>query len=144
MAAPMCIEHPEEWGLPQEERWQLWEERTGLSGEACVLLGGPHFYHEDGSLADQQDAINANRQRPPITVPSSQHTAYRRVLRDAERIYLARGKKYGVTPFTIPQVLTLIQMKASRLERGEPSEDEWMDLVNYAAIGLLVQRGEWE
>lgn len=94
-----------------------------------------------------QEEINereANYQRPPISVPTQQHTAYRQVLKEAERVYLERGRRYGVTPFTTQQVLTLIQMKASRLERGEPSEDEWIDLVNYAVIGLMVQRGEWE
>lgn len=46
MAAPMDPNHPEEWPLPQEERWRLWEQRTGRVRPA-LMLGNVMFRIED-------------------------------------------------------------------------------------------------
>lgn len=84
---------------------------------------------------------------PPITnVPPALHESYRRVLEEAEEIWLDRQGQYGMTPFaTKPAVLlSLVQVKLWRLEEDFGAEDGWLDLLNYAAIGLMVARGEWE
>jgi hypothetical protein len=69
------------------------------------------------------------------------------VLKESEVIWLERQGQHGLTPFPEkPSVLLAdIQQKLWRLERGDGSkhEDAWLDILNYAAIGLLVARGEW-
>jgi hypothetical protein len=44
MAAPLWPLPPEQWALPQEERWRLWEEMTGETrpGDICIWC-----HHED-------------------------------------------------------------------------------------------------
>ena len=105
------------------------------------------------------DDLNACYQGPPIkwkmpfTLTESQggispslHESYRRVLEEAEEIWLDRQGQYGMTPFaTKPEILlSLVQVKLWRLEQDFAAEDGWLDLLNYAAIGLMVARGEWE
>jgi hypothetical protein len=86
----------------------------------------------------------ANYQRPPITnVDPTLHENYRRVLKEAERIWLERQGQYGLTDFEMEDVLVLAKIKVSRLMRGTMTEDSFLDLLNYAAIGLMVARGEW-
>ena len=93
------------------------------------------------------DDLNACYQRPPITsVPPALHESYKRVLEEAEEIWLDRQGQYSMTPFPEkPEtLLALVQVKLWRLEQDFGAEDGWLDLLNYAAIGLMVARGEWE
>lgn len=109
---------------------------------------------EDGIPMNDWDDINACQQRPPIksdtrvpdAIPPALHDAYRQVLKEAEKIWLERQGQYGLTPFhRDPAVLeALIQVKLWRLEEGEGDmTDTYLDILNYAAIGLMVARGEW-
>jgi hypothetical protein len=165
MAAPLCVEHPEEWSLSQDERWKLW---GGRVCDTFCFLGEPYFYHEKGEAMSRdrdceicgKDEVTcgcAVFQRPPIeiqcggevigtispNVPPKLHENYRRVLKEAELIWLERQGQYGLTDFEIEDVLVLAKIKVSRLMRGTMTEDSFLDLLNYAAIGLMVARGEW-
>lgn len=80
--------------------------------------------------------------------------AYDRVIEEAREICLKRHEDYG--PGNISRhgelgVLVRMDDKLARLEhllgreaKCESIEDSWLDLVNYAVIGLLVHRGVWE
>ena len=129
----------------------------------------PHLPRLGGGVMDLNgwdgtiDDLNACYQRPPIDltigrdvdkkttgtagdcqVPPALHDAYRAVLKEAERIWCDRQAEYGLTPFDLVDVLTLVKIKLWRLQQGQTNEDSLLDLLNYAAIGLLVSRGLWK
>lgn len=74
---------------------------------------------------------------------------------DAKALLLERHKKYGpknisATPYGWKVgLITRISDKLARLQHmegdatDESRVDAWMDVANYAVIGLLNERGEW-
>lgn len=86
--------------------------------------------------SDRTDALSR--------IPQALHDSYREVLKEAESIWISRQAQYGLTDFAIEDILVLAKIKVSRLRKGGVSEDSLLDLLNYAAIGLMVARGEWK
>ena len=80
-------------------------------------------------------------------MPPALHDAYRRVLKEAEKIWCERQGQHHLTPFPEkPEViLSEIRLGLWRLEMGtEKWEDTALDLINWSAIYLMVARGEWK
>jgi len=111
---------------------------VGMNREACTLSGYARFMPITNTHNGDDGTRNLRE------VPPAQHQAYRDILERAEQVYLERGAKNGVTPFRPVHILSLIQTKLWRLERGELDDDEWLDILNYSAIGLMVCAGTWE
>lgn len=113
-----------------------------------------HFVKEPGETAVQisgdpdPEGLKKfdEKHHTPDIPPVSVHAAYCRVLDEAEKIWIDRQSQYGMTPFpTKPEVLlSLCQVKLWRLEQDFGAEDGWLDLLNYAAIGLMVARNQWK
>lgn len=120
-------------------------------GEECgdPSSGGDVARDVGGAMRDADVNCGVNEpmivNTPPITsVPPALHDAYRQVLKEAEAIWVQRQGEYGLTDFEPEDIYRLMKVKVSRLIKGQASEDSLLDLLNYAAIGLMVMRGEWK
>lgn len=105
------------------------------------------------TITDETYEYLVNRYSPET---AKQGSKYADVLPDAVMVFLERQEKYGVgniSAFGLKGVIIRMNDKLERLKRaefgngGEVSdetvEDTLIDLLNYAAIGLMCKRGTW-
>lgn len=59
----------------------------------------------------------------------------------ARRLFIRKHQEKGHSPYDLRDIRDIIRIKVKRAERL--SEDDWLDILNYAVIGVMIERGEW-
>ena len=59
----------------------------------------------------------------------------------AREIFLAKHEEKGHSPYEERHIRNAIENKVIRA--NTLSEDDWLDILNYAVIGGMIKRGEW-
>lgn len=110
---------------------------------------------------NEWDNLNACYQRPPIpdlttgldARKKTPHISTRRqaiaaIRAECDAIFASRDKTRGTTDEDTLGCAVAIRNKANRLinqwKNDKPlTEEEWLDIANWATIALLIQRGQW-
>jgi hypothetical protein len=112
----------------------LWTTGNGVSGES----GMPHGNHQSSFTQFDIDVYDIAEELAELLVRKHKDYGPGNI----------NGSPYGA----VPGLITRMWDKMARIKNltendkqaaNEPLEDSFMDLANYAIIGLMVTRGKW-